>query len=231
MKQKYTFTAAMDDEIRYVYRHQVRRKQGQPVKDLSLKWGISMNRISARASALGVIAVERRRPPWTEEELAIVEKHGHKSPGAIRVRLKASGYVRSDTAIRQKLKEQNILQNLKGESVYALAECFGIHPKTISSWITRGLLHAKQRGTNRTEKQGGDAWFITTQDVRQFVKSHLAIIDFTKVDKYWLVDLLLGKDEAPGPFAAVAGYYAQVDQQYTEDDFGAAVSGPWSEWD
>ncbi len=35
---------------------------------------------------------------------------------------------------------------------------------------------------------------IAPEDVREFIIRYVAVIDFRKVDKFWLVELLTGKD-------------------------------------
>lgn len=63
-------------------------------------------------------------------------------------------------------------------------------PHAVKRWITLGLLDAERRGSARTEKQGGDTYIIWQADVKRFVCAHPEEVDFCKVDKLWLLDLV-----------------------------------------
>ncbi|MFC0243657.1 hypothetical protein [Rhodopseudomonas telluris] len=52
----------------------------------------------------------------------------------------------------------------------------------------------------RTAAQGGDEWSIHRRAVRAFVIDNIASVDFRKLDKFWLVELLT----SAGPVAARA---------------------------
>lgn len=67
----------------------------------------------------------------------------------------------------------------------------GVDAKVVTGWITKGWLKAQRRGTDRTEAQGGDQWWIHRRDVRTFIIQNAAAVDLRKiVDKEWFVDLL-----------------------------------------
>jgi hypothetical protein len=52
------------------------------------------------------------------------------------------------------------------------------------------MLHATRRGTDRTEAQGGDSYWITHKAVRDFVLRCPDEIDLAKVEKMWFLDLV-----------------------------------------
>jgi hypothetical protein len=79
-------------------------------------------------------------------------------------------------------------------SAHQTAECFGVDAKTVTRWISLGLLRADRRGTERVAEQGGDMWFIREKYLRRFVLENLNQVDLRKVDKYWFVDLITGGD-------------------------------------
>lgn len=91
------------------------------------------------------------------------------------------------------------LSNLKGQPANQLSLCFGVDRKTIARWIKNGWLKAQRRGTARTEAQGGDMWFIKDKWVREFIISYVEVVDFRKIDKFWLTDLLAGGNLGTGP--------------------------------
>jgi hypothetical protein len=64
----------------------------------------------------------------------------------------------------------------------------------VTGWVNKGWLRAARRGTERTPQQGGDEHWIHMRDVRRFVIDNVAAVDFRKVDKFWLVDLLAQRE-------------------------------------
>ncbi|WP_420133971.1 hypothetical protein [Rhodopseudomonas sp.] len=130
--------------------------------------------------------------------------HAHKRPDTIRRMLASKGYQRTSTAILVKLKRHGggtgKNADLDHYTAGALAVLFGVDGKTVSGWIARGWLKAQRRGTARTAAQGGDEWSIHRRAVRAFVIDNIASVDFRKLDKFWLVELLT----SAGPVAARA---------------------------
>jgi hypothetical protein len=118
------------------------------------------------------------------------------TPERIRLALKMAGFNRSTTGILLKRKRLGMLQNMPGQSATSLAKCFGADAKMITGWIENGWLKAEKRGTHRTEKQGGDMYYILTSDVREFIIDNIGVIDIRKVDKFWFVDMLARKEAA-----------------------------------
>ena len=52
------------------------------------------------------------------------------------------------------------------------------------------MLRATRRGTERTERQGGDTYWIAHKAVHAFVLTYPDEIDLRKVEKWWFLDLL-----------------------------------------
>jgi len=52
------------------------------------------------------------------------------------------------------------------------------------------MLRATRRGTDRTEAQGSDTYWITHPAVRDFVLRYPDEIDLARVEKIWFVDLV-----------------------------------------
>lgn len=164
------------------------RIMGEVARNLKLpRW-----KITRHAVLQGWIARTKKEPDWTERELGILERSAHLSPERIALRLKARGYRRSATGVVLKRKRMRFLHNLHGQSKRQVAQCFGVDDHAISRWIRLGYLVAKRRGTKRVEAQGGDHWFIKDRWIKEFIVNNVAEIDFRKVDKFWLVDLLAG---------------------------------------
>lgn len=195
--KKYNFTSEMDGRIRLLYLNDVGMRsvayKGY-VRDLAADFGMPRWRVSRRAAELGIVPVQKKEPVWSEKELKILERNSYKTPVNIQIHLRIAGFHRSQMGILLKRKRMRFLKNLNGQSSRSVALCFGVDDHVITGWIKKGWLKAKKRGTERTEAQGGDHWFIKNKWIREFIKESVAVIDIRKVDKYWLVDLLTVKD-------------------------------------
>lgn len=195
-KRKYTLPPDADNLIRRAYQEKVGIKScalgNHPVRDLAKQLNVPRWTISRRAVHLGLIIKKKKEPNWSEAELKILESLARFVPETIRGRLKERGYHRSLAGIILKRKRMRFLQNLNGQSATRLTLCFGVDAKTIMRWIKKGYLKTQKRGTHRTDAQGGDAYYIKDKWIRDFIINSVDIIDFRKIDKYWLVDLLAG---------------------------------------
>ena len=193
MKHK-RITPEIDEQIARVYREKVglsRWVNNAPVRELSERIGIPRWKISRRAVTLGFISKTRKEPDWSEEEISLLEKNAWKSIDVIYKIFRNAGYSRTPVSIQVKRKRLHCLSGVDGISANSLAECFGIDRHAIMKWIDKGWLKAKRRGTDRAGNV--DIYYIKPKDIREFVIGHVAILDFRKVDKYWLVDLLTNK--------------------------------------
>ena len=188
--QKYPISPELHEAIKRVYQNHTGNGE---VNALAKSVGYPRWKISRYAITQGWLAKTKKAPDWIEEELAILERWAHLTPENIHLKLKAAGFKRSYFGITIKRKRMRFLKNLRGQSAISLSECFGVDMKVVTRWIKLGYLKARRRGTARTERQGGDHWFIKDKWIRDFVVDNVAVIDLRKVDKYWLVDLLTNK--------------------------------------
>lgn len=163
-----------------------------PVRDLADKFGMPRWRVSRRAVELGVLPVQKKEPPWTDEELKILERNAHLTTKIIQKKLINAGFHRTEMGILLKRRRMRFLSNLKGQSAWMVAECFGVDQKAVVRWIQKGWLKARRRGTDRTDIQGGDYYFVRDKWIRDFVINNVEVIDFRKLDKHWLVNILIG---------------------------------------
>jgi len=192
-RQRWSTSPQIDEAIRRIY-------QGDPrinaVKDLARTLGRPRWWVSKRAERLGYKVPRFKEPVWTEEETGLVAENAHRDPATIARLLKRRGYARSPTAIVVKLKRIGIARGRSADphhyTATALATAFGMDIKSITRWIEKGWLKAGRRGTARTPQQGGDEHWIHERAVRRFVIDNVAAVDFRKVDKSWLVELLTG---------------------------------------
>ena len=63
-------------------------------------------------------------------------------------------------------------------------------PQKVTNWIRRKMLRATQRGTDRTEQQGSDTFWINQNAVRDFVLVYPDEVDLRKVEKWWFLDIV-----------------------------------------
>ncbi|HBE45724.1 MAG TPA: hypothetical protein DDW17_09880 [Deltaproteobacteria bacterium] len=191
---KYHFTPFMDEMIRKTYREKYNPRQGK-IRELANRINMPRWVVTVRAREIGALEPRIKEPPWSERELHILEKNALFTPATIQRRLRMSGFKRTITAVTLKRKRLHLLRQQTKCTARAVAECFGVNESTVAdSWIRKGLLKAQRRGTARTEKQGGDEYFIREKDIRKFIIENIGIIDIRKVDKFWFVDILAGSN-------------------------------------
>ena len=187
-KRKYEFTSEMDDLVRACY-HQFRAYSNRKaITNCARKLEMPRWAVVRRGRDLGLARSKERL--WSEGEVGLLERWGQLTDAVIQRKLKAAGYSRSLNGIHLKLKRLRIRQNLDGYSAYSLAEAFGVDWHKVGSWIRRNMLRATRRGTDRTQAQGGDTYWITHPAVRDFVLRYPDEIDLAKVEKLWFLDLV-----------------------------------------
>jgi hypothetical protein len=186
----YETSDAIDAVIKRTYQGEVRKGM---VAQIARTLGRPRWWVTARARRLGVVAPRFKEADWTEEELSIAAGNAHRHPGTIRRMLARAGYQRSETAIVVKLKREGQTRADPDHfTATGLAGLMGIDAKTVMRWIEKGGLKAGRRGTNRSEAQGGDQYWIHRKDLRRFIAENAAAVDLRKVDKFWFIDLLVG---------------------------------------
>jgi len=162
------------------------------IRNLAGRLGLPRWKVTRYATDQGWIAKQKKEPNWSDAELRILERNAHRTPHNIKIKLKSAGFNRSENGIVIKRKRMRFLKNLPGQTCRSVAQCFGVDDHSVKEYIERGWLKAQRRGTERTSAQGGDHYYIKDQWVRDFVVEYVSVIDFRKIDKYWLVDLLAG---------------------------------------
>lgn len=189
----YRTTPQIDNMIRTLY--QAPPKPGA-VKALSERIDRPRWWLRQRAIRLGISVPRFKETAWSAEEVRLVEANAHKKPNTITRLLARHGYSRSASAVMNKIRRlQCDTTDYDHYSARGLSIAMGVDAKTVTRWIQSGLLKADRKGTDRTDQQGGDMWRISRKQVREFIADNVGMIDIRKVDKYWLVDLLVGKYE------------------------------------
>ncbi len=153
--------------------------------------GKTSGTIHRRASELGVVPEHRKLHPWQDWQCQLLEDNAHKSLVAINAMLVRRGAPnRSLVAIRAQMQDMGLKsrQSRIDAGVYCLgqvATLFGVTNDRIKRYITDGMLAAKKR-TDITDLE----YQITAADLRRLLINHTHEINFAKIDKYWLVDVL-----------------------------------------
>lgn len=184
-------TPEIDDVIRRLYAERVGRDRVPHLKDFAKKIGWPDWAVKKRGRELGL--ARTKESAWSDEEVELLHRYAWMSDDRIRLKLKAAGFTRTATAIHLKLKRTGAKQSGDFYSATGLATLFGCDSHCVARWIKNGYLKAISRGTQRTEKQGGDTYLIYHKDVRQFVTDHPMEFDIRKVDQLWFIDLLTNK--------------------------------------
>lgn len=149
--------------------------------------------LKSRALALGIAVARIKEPPWSAEEIALLERLAHHRIETIAQKFRDAGFRRTPTAIAVKRKRLKLsIQDPDHYTACQLAALMGVDVKVVTRWIAREGLRASRRGTLRTAQQGGDMWWIARSDLLRWMRDHAQLIDLRKVDRYWFLDLVLG---------------------------------------
>lgn len=193
-RRKYEITPEFDAELRKIYQNEVLMSSPHlhhhPAGDLAVKYNVPRWKVTRRAQELCLLPRTKKEPYWSDRELEILHQYAHFSPHAISLHLKKEGFGRSETGIAIKLTRIGARQLADAYSGREASLIFGVDGKRITNWIAKGYLAAERRGTKRAGSQGGDIWTITTEAIREFIKHYPEIVDFRKVDKYFVAQLL-----------------------------------------
>lgn len=137
--------------------------------------------------------VTKNKSKWKEEELQILEDNAHQRNTYIQTLLREKGYYRSVGAIVKKKSVENIRWKearltMGIFSAREVAEGMNVNVNTVLLWIQKGWLKSEDSGVmvGRMEMLS-----IQARDVKKFIKNHLESIQFYKVDKYWVMDILM----------------------------------------
>ena len=148
--------------------------------------------ISQRCNKLGLTRPRKKEPKWTTAEDELMKRVPLHDPDKCSEIFKAHGFSRTATAIMVRSKRIGLSRRQAGTfSATAAAKLLGLDGKTVANYCLDGTIKSSRRGTKRLPQQGGDVHSIERADLRQFVIENLELIDFRKVDKFAIVDLLV----------------------------------------
>ena len=202
MRRKYHFNEHADAMIRREYL--APNRDCHAMTRLAKQLNVPRSALSYRCKELGIIESRDSRP-WSDRENEILAERAHLSLQVIQRHLKKAGFRRTQSAIigQRKLMRINMEDAKLEAGVYTgkqLALCMGVDCRTVYRLINKGMLTAKRAGYERDR----DYWHITEKSIRAMLINYTAEIDFRKVDKYWLVDILTNRTGAKGAGAKAA---------------------------
>ena len=190
-RQVWETTGEMDRLITECYRSEPERGK---IKMLARNISRPYWWVKKRAAALGLATQAlngNKELEWSEAEISLLEENSYKNHEVIARIFRAKGFKRTATAIvvkRTRLQCDTV--DIDHYTATQLAIEFGVDSKVVTRWIDRGWLKARRRGTDRTDRQGGDMWWIKRKQVRAFIVDSIGIVDIRKVNKIWFVDIL-----------------------------------------
>lgn len=158
------------------------------------KTGLSAGALHRRAMKLGVATVKANRIRWDKAQLKLLEDNAHLPIKQLQAKfLKVCRVSRTESSIISMMREKGITitQSRLDAGIYPAAELarlMGVNPNTPIYWIKIGILKATKRpGIKITEYE------ITEEAIKDMLINCTAAINFARIDKYWLVDVLTGE--------------------------------------
>lgn len=162
--------------------------------------GMAKHTLIKIATTLGLTVLQRKEPPWSDAENALMKQVPLHSPELAARMFRARGFNRTATAIVVRAKRLNLSRRYNETlSGTTFAKVLGVDNKTTTGWCVQGLIKATRRESRRLPQQGGAPWSIERADARQWIIDNIASIDIRKVDKVAFVDLLVTVAPAEAP--------------------------------
>jgi hypothetical protein len=150
--------------------------------------------VSDRCTLLGLTRPRKKEPRWTAAEDELMKRVPLHDPDKCSEVFRAHGFHRTPTAIVVRANRLNLSRRTYGAySATAAAKVLGLDGKTVAVYCLNGTIKSTRRQTKRLPQQGGDPHSIERADLRRFVIESLELIDFRKVDKFAIVDLLVAE--------------------------------------
>lgn len=192
-KQRIGVPAGFDELLTSAWQGMAGDKRGE-VAAFAESQGLPRWWVSQRARKLGLVLPHKKEPPWTRAEDELLKRAPIHDLDAAAEFFRAHGFRRSPTAIGVRCKRQELSRRAARPtlSAHRVAKILGVDDKTVTREILMGDLKAAKREDRRLPQQGGSAWDVTRADLRAYIIAHLDRIDFRKVDKFALVDVLVG---------------------------------------
>lgn len=199
--QAHHWTDQQDAEIKRWWPEINARTTGRTAAWLAQRLNVSRTQLQYRAAVLGLRRARIKEAPWSDDELELLDRWLHLPPPAIRKRLAARGYQRSEGAIlcQRQRRFGGLCMATGAYSAHQLAGMMGVSTPVVLRWIREGWLKATMRGASQNDFGGpGDRWMITPRAVKTFLLDNATLINPKGIDFIWLMDLFQPAANAGG---------------------------------
>jgi hypothetical protein len=163
-------------------------KDRTAIKAAALRLQCPRWQVNRRAKHLGLARIKEQ--PWSEQELALLERLAHHTPEVIGRKMRERGFARTTTGVLLKRKRLKLRANVDGYSLTSLSRAMGVDQHVVKKWVKAGWLRATMNETARLPIQGGDSYHVSHSAVYAFAMAHPDEIDLCKVEKFWFLDLI-----------------------------------------
>lgn len=153
-----------------------------------LRQKVTESQVVRRATELGLVAPPRDTIFWSKEEDLFLMERVDLPVAELQRQFNRHFRHRTLSAIVARTGRLGGFQKLRGVrgfTMHDLARHLHVSKGTLAAWSQYGVL----RGTKPANRE----WIFTREEVRRFVFDHPEHVDFTRVDKYWLLGLLDGR--------------------------------------
>lgn len=183
----------LTDEIRTSLRRAYVDRD-RTLAEVSAEHGVPRWRLKRWAADMGLTRPAAKEPAWSEDEIELLKRLVGRDVEYVQRRFRAAGFHRTLTALQVKRKRLSLPARAPGfYSATELAKQMGVDAGTVSMWIRNGWMEARRRGTDRTEAQGGDMWWIREDEARAFIIGNPHLVDLRKIrDTEWFLHLVAG---------------------------------------
>jgi hypothetical protein len=196
---KYVLTDEIRDMLYKIY-DQPFRKKDRPadlpgVKQYARQLGLPEHVLTKWAVQLGLSHV--KEPPWSDEEIRLLDEFGYRSPDNLVQVFKKHGFTRSKLGILLMRKRRMSHKVAPYYSANALARLMGVDAHVVKAWIEKGWLKYVMKGTARgtnPDHSTGDTHLIHEDWLYDFICKHPTDFQLKKVDQLWFLHIVTKGD-------------------------------------
>lgn len=153
------------------------------LRKLKVRWG--EQKVTKRAIALGLTAARRNSLFWTEAEDNFLAENAHLSPPEVHAKFNKQFSGRTLSAIVARVNRLGGARAVRAKAGFSLTE---LESHLHLSRCT--LKHLASSGILAASRPTGRDWFFRKSDVKTFISLHPDHLDWTRIDKFWVIELL-----------------------------------------
>lgn len=198
--KKYELTPEIEARLREIYSYRFgakeRPKDLPGPKEYARQLGFPEFVTTKWAQELGLSFT--KEPPWSEEELELLDEQGYKTPSVLARIFREHGFKRTPTGIGLMRKRRMSHKASPYFSMNAVSILFGVDAHVVKRWIEENKIKFELKGTKRDAKtkQNGDTHLIHKDWIYEFIVSYPDSFDIKKVDQMWFLHIVT-KGEVP----------------------------------